>query len=99
MMSGYLVWDSSNLGYRGTYGYFWASTLLSYIDSRGLLFYSTHVYPKANNAKPDGLPLRRVARPKPHPRPTSIHFRNFPPRSKFFARFLPELSAASLFRL
>ena len=79
MMSGTLFWVSGNLNSRGTYGYFWASTPLSYANSRRLYFYSTNVNPKDGGYKPYGFTLRRVA--------------------QFFAPFLPELSAASLFRL
>ena len=105
MMSGSLYWASGNLNNRGTGGSFWASTPGSYTDSRYLDFYSTNVYPKRNYYKPSGLTLRCVARfkisQKSHPCSTSIEFRRFAPRSKFLfpAYFLPELSAAFLFRL
>ncbi|MBR3180888.1 hypothetical protein IKF63_02315 [Candidatus Saccharibacteria bacterium] len=62
MMTGILYWNSGNLGSRGTFGYFWASTPNSYTDSRSLYFLSTNVYPKRNNAKPHGFTLRCVAR-------------------------------------
>ena len=61
-MSGYLFWNSGNLFNRGTYGYFWASTLYSYTPSRLLYFSSTNVNPKNVSNKPDGFPLRCVAR-------------------------------------
>ena len=78
-MSGVLGWSSGLLINRGTYGYFWSSTPGAYTYSRLLYFYSTNVNPKDSSSKPNGLPLRRVAR--------------------FTCVFLPELSAASLFRL
>ena len=61
MMSGLLVWHSSNLFDRGTHGYFWASTPTSYANSRYLYFNSTNVGPKNNDHKPSGFPLRCVA--------------------------------------
>ena len=89
MMSGYLSWSHGNHSNRGTGSVFWASTLSSYIFSRHLRFYSTNVSPKDNGYRPYGFTLRRV----------TLTFRNFHPCSKFFASFLPELSAAFLFRL
>ena len=86
MMSGTLYWGSGGLSYRGTYGYFWASTPYAYTNSHFLYFHSTNVYPKDGYYKPYGLTLRCVARNSKnlHPCSTSIEFRRFPPRSKFW---------------
>ena len=62
MLSGSLGWHSGILYDRGTYGYFWTSTLYSYTYSRHLYFYSTEVNPKAGSSKPRSLALRCVAR-------------------------------------
>ena len=102
MMSGYFAWSSGGFNSRGANGNFWASTPYSYTDSRYLRFDSTTVYPKSGASKPYGLTLRCVARFK--------IFTHVPPQylfggslgaqnSMLLARFLPELSAAFLFRL
>ena len=61
MMSGYLGWDSGNLGVRGTYGDFWSSTPYTYTNSHSLYFNSTNVNPKNGSHKPHGFALRCVA--------------------------------------
>ena len=103
MMSGELWWANGYPGNIGVNGRSWASTPYSYAVTRYLGFASTNVNPRSGDYKPYGMTLRCVARnpQKPHSYSTSITFRNFPPRSKFLfpALFLPELSAASLFRL
>ena len=101
MMSGYIPWDSGALNGRGVNSFFWSSTPYAYTHSHHLYFYSTNVHPKNGHYKPSGLALRCVARnpQKPHPYFTSINFRNFPPRSKFFRlTFLKPSAAPSLFR-
>ena len=105
MLSGYYGWGSGNLIARGTGGGFWASTPGSYTYSRHLYFYSTNVTPKNSNlSKPDGLALRCVARFPPKSPPLFHLDKLSEVRSAlkipcFFAPFLPELSAAFLFRL
>ena len=104
MMSGYLTWNSGNLTNRGTYGNFWSSMSSSYANSRYLYFNSTLVSPKNGYYKSNGFTLRCVARNHPKS-PPLFHLNNFSEvRSAlqiplFLAPFLPELSAASLFRL
>ena len=89
MLSGFLNWNSGYLNARGVGGYFWASTPAAYTGSRILYFVSTNVNPKDNYGKPNGMALRCVAR----------FFRTSTYAQKIIATFLPELSAASLFRL
>ena len=79
MLSGILYWSSGGLSSRGAGGYFWSSAPYAYANSRYLYFNPTNVNPKNGRNKPDGYPLRCVAR--------------------FICVFLPELSAAFLFRL
>ena len=61
MMSGNHHWRIGNLYYRGTDGYFWTSTLNSYVESQNLYFSSSAVHTKDVHAKPFGFPLRCVA--------------------------------------
>ena len=88
-MSGYLFWSSGKLFYEGTYGFFWTSTPRTYTNSRYLVFTSTNVYSQGNDHNPIGWSLRCVAR----------FFRTSTYAQKIIAPFLPELSAAFLFRL
>ncbi|MBR3180932.1 hypothetical protein IKF63_02535 [Candidatus Saccharibacteria bacterium] len=79
MMSGYLSWDSDNLGNRGTHGYFWSSTPYAYTYSHNLNFASTSVNPMYGSSKPNGLPLRCVVRLKKR----FVFFQSSPQPSSF----------------
>ena len=90
MMSGYYDWNgNADWGVKNSYSRFWASTPNSYATSRYLYFGSTYANPKNSAYKPGGFTLRCVAR----------FFRTSTYAQKIIAPFLPELSAASLFRL
>ena len=89
MLSGYLYWGNGGLYDRGAYGLFWSSTPYIYAASHSLDFRSPNVTPKGGNNKPYGFTLRCVAR----------FFRTSTYAQKIIVPFLPELSAAFLFRL
>ena len=46
--------------YRGSYGYYWSSSLYSAANGRSLLFYSGGVYPQGNGSRFGGFSVRPV---------------------------------------
>ena len=73
MMSGSLYWVNGNLSYRGTDGFFWASTPYTYTNSHVLYFNSAGVYPKNGYNKPYGFSLRCIAF-QSSPQPSSFGY-------------------------
>ena len=59
--SGYYNWDSTGLGYRGSYGYYWSLRSYSTTYSYSLVFYSSGLGPQNYNSRGHGFAVRCVS--------------------------------------